>query len=111
MVNYQIKTLKTNEVRKHSVDELWVSVLARAVEDALDGYDDCQRRIARQWFRSYSVDFRLVCELAGRNPRYVREKMLRKIGDGENTQVPTRNQIKKEIKEETNTKLKINYHI
>lgn len=108
MVNYQIKTLKTNEVRKHGVDELWVSVLARAVEDALDGYDDCQRRIARQWFRSYSVNFRLVCELAGRNPRYVREKMLRKIGDGENTQVPTRNQIKKEIKEETNTKLKIN---
>ena len=47
MVNYQIKTLKTNEVRKHGVDELWVSVLARAVEDALDGYDGCQRRITR----------------------------------------------------------------
>jgi len=111
MVNYQIKTLKTNEVRKHGVDELWVSVLARAVEDALkvDEYgNDLDRRSARYWFRSYSVDFRLVCELAGRNPRYVREKMLRKIGDGENTQVPTRNQIKKEIKEETNTKLKIN---
>ena len=110
MANYQIKTLKTNESRKHGVDELWIGVLARAAEDALKSEEedrDCVRRVAQQWFRSYSVDFRLVCELAGRNPRYVREKMLRKIGDDQRPVTPTRNKIKSAMKEESDTKLKI----
>ena len=110
MANYQIKTLKTNESRKHGVDELWIGVLARAAEDALKPEEedrDCVRRVAQQWFRSYSVDFRLVCELAGRNPRYVREKMLRKIGDDQRPATPTRNKIKRAMKEESDTKLKI----
>ena len=83
MANYQIKTLRTNELRKHGIDELWIAVLARAVEDALKpgGYDhDLTRRSARYWFRSSNADFHLVCELAGRNPRYVHEKMLQQIG-------------------------------
>ena len=83
MAKYQIKTLRTNETRKHGVDELWIAVLARAAEDALkvDEYDnDLDRRAARHWFRSYSTNFRLVCELAGRNPSYVHEKMLQQIG-------------------------------
>ena len=83
MANLQIKTLRTEESKKHGVDELWIAVLARAVEDALrpGKYDqDCDRRISRQWFKSYSTDFRLICELAGRNPHYVREKMLERIG-------------------------------
>ena len=110
MANYQIKTLKTNESRKHGVDELWIGVLARAAEDALKSEEedrDCVRRVAQQWFRSYSVDFRLVCELSGRNPRYVREKMLRKIGDDQRPVTPTRNKIKSAMKEESDTKLKI----
>tara|TARA_R100000687_G_C6334334_1_gene111156 strand:- start:41 stop:463 length:423 start_codon:yes stop_codon:yes gene_type:complete len=92
MVSYQIKTLKTNESRKQGADELWVAVLARAAEDALkpDEYDrDLDRRAARYWFRSYSVDFRLVCELAGRNARYVREKMLKRIGEDKDLHKPT----------------------
>ena len=83
MANLQIKTLRTNELRKHGADELWVAVLARAVEDALrpGEYDpDLTRCAARYWFRSYNADFRLVCELAGRNPNYVRQKMLQRIG-------------------------------
>ena len=83
MANLQIKTLRTEESKKHGVDELWIAVLARAVEDALKPgeYDqDLTRRSARHWFRSCSADFRLICELAGRNPRYVREKMLERIG-------------------------------
>ena len=84
MAKLQIKTLRTNETRKHGADELWIAVLARAVEDALRPdnmfHGDLDRRAARYWFRSYSADFRLVCELAGRNARYVREKMLKQIG-------------------------------
>jgi hypothetical protein len=109
MANLQIKTLRTNEPsRKYGVDELWIAVLARAVEDALRSEEqdrDCDRRISRQWFRSYSADFRLVCELAGRNPHYVREKMLKRIGEEEHA--PTRNQIKKEMKKESTIKLKM----
>ena len=110
MANLQIKTLRTEESKKHGVDELWIGVLARAAEDALKSEEedrDCVRRVAQQWFRSYSVDFRLVCELAGRNPRYVREKMLRKIGDDQRPVTPTRNKIKSAMKEESDTKLKI----
>jgi hypothetical protein len=107
MANLQIKTLRTNEVRKHGVDELWIAVLARAVEDALrpEKYDwDCDRRIAQQWFRSFSVDFRLVCELAGRDARYVREKMLKRIGEDKDLHKPT---VRHEAKAENETVLKM----
>ena len=83
MAKLQIKTLRTEESKKHGIDELWIAVLARAVEDALKSgeYDyDLIRHSARYWFRSYNADFRLICELAGRNPHYVREKMLKQIG-------------------------------
>ena len=107
MANLQIKTLRTNEPRKHGADELWVAVLARAVEDALRPEErdrDCDRRVSRQWFRSYSVDFRLICELAGRDPRYVREKVLERVGKGETLHIPT---IRKEVKSEKKTASKM----
>ena len=107
MVSYQIKTLKTNETRKHGADELWVAVLARAVEDALreDENDrDLDRRAARYWFRNYSTDFRLVCELAGRNALYVREKMLKRIGEDKDLHKPT---IRQEAKAEKEIALKM----
>jgi len=107
MANIQIKTLRTNETRKHGVDELWIAVLARAAEDALKSEEqdrDCQRRIAQQWFRSYSSDFRLVCELAGRNARYVREKMLKRIGEDKDLHKPT---VRHEAKAEKETALKM----
>ena len=107
MAKLQIKTLKTNEVRKHGAEELWIAVLSRAVEDALkpDEHDrDLDRRAALYWFRSYSEDFRLICELAGRNPRYVREKMLKRIGEDKDLHKPT---IRKEIKAEKETSSKI----
>tara|TARA_Y100001951_G_C11186167_1_gene208794 strand:+ start:113 stop:535 length:423 start_codon:yes stop_codon:yes gene_type:complete len=107
MAKLQIKTLRTNEPRKPGAYELWVAVLARAVEDALRPEErdrDCDRRVSQQWFRSYSVDFRLVCELAGRDPRYVREKVLERIGKDETLHVPT---IRKEVKLEKETASKM----
>ena len=108
MAKLQIKTLKTNETRKHGADELWVAVLARAVEDALRREDmfggDLDRRAARHWFRTYSADFRLVCELAGRNALYVREKMLKRIGEDKDLHKPT---IRQEAKAEKETALKM----
>ena len=86
--------------------DLWVAVLTRAVLDAckgppkldmtkqtniphknLYGYN---HRAARHFFLSGGPHFREVCEMAGRNPDYVRQKvrkiLLRK--DGWNVDVP-----------------------
>ena len=107
MAKLQIKTLRTEESRKHGADELWTAVLARAVEDALkkdESGNDLDRRAARHWFRSYSSDFRLACELSGRDPRYVREKMLKRIGEDKDLHKPT---IRKEIKAEKKAVSKI----
>jgi len=107
MAKLQIKTLKAEGSKKHGADELWIAVLARAVEDALrpDEYDrDLDRRAARYWFRSYSDDFRLICELAGRDARYVREKMLKRIGEDKDLHKPT---VRHEAKAENETALKM----
>ena len=77
--------------------ELWVAVLCRAVLDAVKGppmkhrnqytYDRDQ---ARHFFMEGGPHFRHICEMAGRNPIYVQQKMrkvlLRK--DGWNIDVP-----------------------
>jgi len=87
--------------------DLWVAVLYRAVLDACKGpprldlrsssnishkthwtYNQYQ---AQHFFMSGGPHFQLVCELAGRNPRYVRRK-IRKIllqKNGWNVDVPT----------------------
>jgi len=86
--------------------ELWVAVLTRAVLDAVKGaprlnlslssnvthqnnytYDRDQ---ARHFFMKGGSHFNLICELAGRNPTYVQQK-IRKIllrKNGWNVDVP-----------------------
>jgi hypothetical protein len=86
--------------------DLWVAVLCRAVLDACKGppclnlglrsnvthqnnytYDRDQ---ARHFFLQGGVHFNLICELAGRNPKYVQQRvrkiLLRK--NGWNVDVP-----------------------
>ena len=86
--------------------DLWVAVLCRAVVDACKGppaldltsranishhnhykYD---RRAARHFFMEGGKHFRHICEMAGRNPDYVQQK-IRKIilrKNGWNVDVP-----------------------
>ena len=86
--------------------DLWVAVLCRAILDAckgppcldmtsraniphknLYGYN---RRAARHFFTEGGSHFRLICEMAGRNPAYVQQK-IRKIllrKNGWNVDVP-----------------------
>ena len=86
--------------------ELWVAVLTRAVLDACKGPPDLDmtratnithqnyyhydRDQARHFFIEGGSHFRLICELAGRNPVYVQDKvrkvLLRK--NGWNVDVP-----------------------
>ena len=86
--------------------DLWVAVLCRAVLDACKGPPDLDmtrpanithknhynydRDQARHFFKEGGYHFRLICEMAGRNPDYVQAKirkvLLRK--NGWNVDVP-----------------------
>jgi len=86
--------------------DLWVAVLCRAVLDACKGppdlnmklpcnishknYYNYNREAARHFFLEGGAHFRLICEMAGRNPEYVqariRKVLLRK--NGWNVDVP-----------------------
>ena len=86
--------------------DLWVAVLCRAVLDACKGPPDLDmtrkanithknhyhydRDQARHFFMEGGYHFRLICEIAGRNPDYVQTKirkvLLRK--NGWNVDVP-----------------------
>jgi len=86
--------------------DLWIAVLCRAVLDACKGPPDLDmtrkanvshknhynynRDQARHFFRDGGYHFRLICEMAGRNPEYVqaqiRKVILRK--NGWNVDVP-----------------------
>jgi hypothetical protein len=74
--------------------DLWVAVLCRAVLDACKGPPDLDmtrkankshkslynfnREAARHFFMEGGFHFNLICEMAGRNPGYVQQK-IRKI--------------------------------
>ena len=55
---------------------LFVAVLSQAVHDAFsDHVGALEKRAARGFLKSDSEDFKLICELAGRNSDYVKEKI------------------------------------
>ena len=62
---------------------LWIAVLARAVHDAFAVSDYHEARQALAWLKGNSDDFRLVCEMAGRNPRYVHDKLIQQLNERE----------------------------
>jgi len=86
--------------------DLWVAVLSRAVVDACKNPPNLNMKVpanvahksqyqynrdrARHFFLSGGAHFRDVCEMAGRNPEYVKQK-IRKIllrKNGWNVDVP-----------------------
>ena len=86
--------------------DLWIAVLSRAILDACKGPPDLDmtrkantahrslykynRDQARHFFMEGGAHFRDVCEMAGRDPTYVKEK-IRKIllrNNGWNVDVP-----------------------
>jgi hypothetical protein len=86
--------------------DLWVAVLTRAVLDAVKGPPDLNmqsranishhnhykydREAARHFFMTGGAHFKHICEMAGRNPDYIQQK-IRKIllrKNGWNVDVP-----------------------
>ena len=78
MAKYRPGTANDNVINlfergKDPEQKLWISVLGKALEDALRGTDLREAELSINWIVNQSSDFRLVCHLAGRNWRYVFE--------------------------------------
>lgn len=59
--------------------KLWLSVIVLAWSDAR-GTPGPHRDNARAWFQRGSADFRLVCDLAGIEPEWLRDGALEALG-------------------------------
>ena len=70
------------ERNKIPEQKLWVSVLAKAFEDAFRSNDHRAALEALSWIK-HGVDFNQVCNLAVRNGEYVKAKMLDKVVERE----------------------------
>ena len=95
----KFKTLNVDSGERRALSNtqyLWVCVLGRAVQDALIASDWVETRRAMAWFESAGPDFKLVCDYAGRDPIYVRKKMMPKINE--------RKQSMTEVKEKYGTR-------
>ena len=66
------------EQNKEPEQKLWIAVLAKAFDDAFYCTDQRAALEALSWIR-HGLDFNYVCQLAGRDPNYVRKKMLDKV--------------------------------
>ena len=104
-VGHAEETLSDERVTLPEKD-LWVAVLCRAVLDACKGPPDLDmtrkankshkslynfnREAARHFFMEGGYHFRLICEMAGRNPAYVQNKVRKVIlkKNGWNVDVP-----------------------
>ena len=63
---------------KEPEQKLWIAVLAKAFDDAFYTTDERAALEALSWIR-HGSDFNYVCGLAGRDPNYVRKRMLDKV--------------------------------
>ena len=70
--------IRLNEFTKSSEQRLWIAVLAKAFDDAFYTTDQRAALEALSWIR-HGIDFNYVCGLAGRDPNYVRKRMLDKV--------------------------------
>ena len=66
------------EQSKEPEQKLWIAVLAKAFDDAFYSTDERAALEALSWIR-HGIDFNYVWGLAGRDPNYVRKKMLDKV--------------------------------
>ena len=66
------------EQNKEPEQKLWIAVLAKAFDDAFYTTDERAALEALSWIK-HGSDFNYVCGLAGRDPNYVRKRMLDKV--------------------------------
>ena len=84
------------ELNKEPEQKLWVAVLAKAFDDAFYCSDDNVAIDALRWIK-HGMDFNYVCHLAGRNPNYVRKRMLDKVIEREASILGRKIQLRKAV--------------
>ena len=84
------------ERNKIPEQKLWISVLAKAFEDAFKSTDTRAALEALSWIK-HGSNFNYVCHLAGRDPTYVRNKMLNKVIQRESAILAERDRIKRGV--------------
>jgi len=77
--NYFINPLGGTNLKMEPEQKLFVAVLTQAVHDAFKTADKLDKDSARSWLLGNSRDFRHICEFAGRDPAYVRERIKNKV--------------------------------
>ena len=82
------------ERNKEPEQHLWISVLSKAVDDAFQGNDFGEALKAISWIKHNGVDFKKVCQMAGRSPEYVRERILQTLLEREKRIVENTERIK-----------------
>ena len=84
------------EQNKEPEQKLWIAVLAKAFDDAFYSTDERAALEALSWIK-HGMEFNNVCGLAGRDPNYVRKKMLNKVIEREAFILSERDRISKGI--------------
>ena len=95
------------EQNKEPEQKLWIAVLAKAFDDAFYCTDTRIALEALSWIR-HGIDFNYVVHLAGRDPNYVRNKMLDKVIQRESAILAERDRIKRGVNNIILLKQKLN---
>ena len=101
MAKHRAQFLNNDEIHlieqnKEPEQKLWIGVLAKAFDDAFYCTDDNIAIDALRWIK-HGMDFNYVCHLAGRNPNYVRKRMLDKVIEREASILGRKIQLKKAV--------------
>ena len=84
------------EQNKEPEQKLWIAVLAKAFDDAFYSADERAALEALSWIK-HGSDFNYVCRLAGRDPDYVRQRMLNKVIEREDFILSERDRISRGV--------------
>ena len=95
------------EQNKEPEQKLWIAVLAKAFDDAFYCTDTRVALEALSWIK-HGSDFNYVTHLAGRDPNYVRNKMLNKVIQRESAILAERDRIKRGVNNIILLKQKLN---
>jgi len=78
--NFSMREYSENEQRVVPETKLFSAVLAQAVHDVFSNHvDKIDKNQALDFLTEDSWHLRMICELAGRNADYVREKIRKKL--------------------------------
>ena len=65
--------------KKEPEHNLWIAVIAKALDDALYQNDLREAQIGIAWVQGRSKNFKFVCHLAGYDWKYVYDKVIKQI--------------------------------